>query len=67
MLCLLTLTVAVSGCATIQTEGRASAILDAARPSAKAHATALADGDRDDVEASGARLLAILALWYRER
>lgn len=63
---LLALTLAVTGCGDTRSEGRASAILDASRPLAKAHASALADGTREEAEDTGARLLSVLACWWSE-
>lgn len=55
----------LTACADVQTEGRASAILDASEAPAREHAGHLADGDIEAAQISGARLLAVLGVWYR--
>ena len=62
-ICLLTTLALLSGCSTSKTEGRATAILDAAMPEAEAHAKALAGNDLPAARRSGIRLLAVLKEW----
>lgn len=52
----------LSGCET-HSEGRATAILDAATPHVRPTGQALAEGDMTAAQESGARLLAILCQW----
>lgn len=52
------------GCASLQTEGRAAAILDASEAPAREHAATLADGDIRASQRTGAALLAVLGVWY---
>ncbi len=57
----------VAGCfGSGQTEGRASALLDATERPARAHAIALAGDDMTKARQTGAVVLAILAEWYRQ-
>lgn len=44
-------------------EGRASALLDAAKPEARAHAVSLTGDDMTEARRTGVRLLAILGQW----
>lgn len=45
------------------TEGRAAALLDAAKPEAVAHAVSLTGDDMAEARRTGVRLLAILGQW----
>lgn len=65
-LCLMTTLALFSGCSTSQSEGRAAAILDASEAPAREHAAALAGGDIRAAQRTGAGLLAILGVWYRD-
>jgi hypothetical protein len=44
-------------------EGRAAALLDAAKPEARAHAVSLTGEDMTEARRTGVRLLAILGQW----
>ena len=57
----------LTGClGSQQTDGRATAILDASEAPAREHAAALAGGDIAASQRTGARLLAVLGVWYRD-
>lgn len=61
--CLMMMMVALTGCTTNGSEGRAAALLDAAKPEARAHAVSLTDEDMAEARRTGVRLLAILGQW----
>jgi hypothetical protein len=56
-----------AGCLGSQTEGRATAILDASERPARAHAEALAGDDAPLMRETGVNLLATLGVWYGDR
>lgn len=64
LICLLILTQFATGCATSPSEARAAAILDRAKPLAKVHAAALADGTLEETRESGLELLTVLSCWW---
>ena len=66
LICPLMMVSLLSGCfglGTERSEGRAAALMDAARPEAEAHAKALAGDDIRAARRSGVRLLAIHRQW----
>ena len=60
----LSLMLFLNACAPAPVEGRAAAILDASEPEVRAHAAALVDGNITTARQTGARLFAVLGLWY---
>jgi ABC-type uncharacterized transport system auxiliary subunit len=62
VVCLTMTAAALSGCANTS-EGRAAALLDAAKPEARAHAISLTGDDMTEARRTGVRLLAILGQW----
>lgn len=66
MLWAICLTIALTGCETYRSEGRAAAILDAAIVEAPAHRDALVAGDIEASRETGLRLLTVLSCWVAE-
>ena len=57
------LPILLTACADYRSEGRATAILDAAAREAPAHRGALVDGDIAEAQRTGLRLLTVLSVW----
>lgn len=66
MLLLICLTMPLMGCPGYPSDGRAGAILDAAKPEAEAHRDALVSGDIKTSQETGLRLLTVLSCWWSD-
>lgn len=63
MLSLILTTIGLTGCDVTRSEGRAAALMDAAKVEAKAHAVSLTGDDMQEARRTGVRLLAIIGQW----
>ena len=64
--CLILMTVFLSGCETFRSEGRAASILDASKPAARAHRDALLTDDLSEIRRTGGLLLSGLTCWWAD-
>ena len=63
LICLTILTLFLNACERLPSEGRASAILDAAVPVSRVHAEALVGDDVDRMRRTGLELITVVNCW----